>query len=101
MNEILNMTINEMPQTEFDCSCGRHHNFSVHDMSIRKGAIEDLPKMAEPFKDGKILVVYDNHTYEVAGRKAVQLLKDNAWTYSAGTGSGYKADDCSRIRCYQ
>ena len=79
MNEILNMTINEMPQTEFDCSCGRHHNFSVHDMSIRKGAIEDLPKMAEPFKDGKILVVYDNHTYEVAGRKAVQLLKDNGF----------------------
>ena len=79
MNEILNMTINEMPQTEFDCSCGRQHNFSVHDMSIRKGAIEDLPKMAEPFKDGKILVVYDNQTYEVAGRKAVQLLKDNGF----------------------
>ena len=59
MNEILNMTINEMPQTEFDCSCGRHHNFSVHDMSIRKGAIEDLPKMAEPFKDGKILGLND------------------------------------------
>lgn len=79
MNEILNMTINEMPQTEFDCSCGRHHNFSVHDMSIRKGAIEDLPKMAEPFKDGKILVVFDNHTYEVAGRKAVELLKENGF----------------------
>ena len=56
MDEILNLSINEMPQTEFDCSCGKHHNFSVHDMSIRKGAIEDLPKMAEPFKDGKILV---------------------------------------------
>ena len=81
MNEILNMTINEMPQTEFDCSCGRHHNFSVHEMSIRKGAIEDLPKMAEPFKDGKILVVYDNHTYEVAGRKAVELLKENGFNY--------------------
>ncbi|MDO4311970.1 MAG: sn-glycerol-1-phosphate dehydrogenase [Eubacteriales bacterium] len=79
MNEILNMTINEMPQTEFDCSCGRHHNFSVHDMSIRKGAIEDLPKMAEPFKDGKILVVFDNNTYEVAGRKAVELLKSNGF----------------------
>ena len=59
MDEILNLSINEMPQTEFDCSCGKHHNFSVHDMSIRKGAIEDLPKMAEPFKDGKILVVFD------------------------------------------
>ena len=43
-------------------------------MSIRKGAIEDLPKMAEPFKDGKILVVFDNHTYKVAGKRAVELL---------------------------
>lgn len=79
MNEILNMTINEMPQTEFDCSCGHHHNFSVHDMAIRKGAIEELPKMAEPFKDGKILVVFDNNTYKVAGKKAVELLKDNGF----------------------
>ena len=75
MNEILNMSINEMPQTEFDCSCGHHHNFSVHDMEIRKGAIEVLPKMAAPFKDGKILVVFDNNTYKVAGQKAVELLK--------------------------
>ena len=79
MNEILNLTVNEMPQTEFDCSCGRHHNFSVHEMSIRKGAIEDLPKMAEPFKDGKILVVFDNNTYKVAGKKAVELLKENGF----------------------
>ena len=75
MNEILNMSINEMPQTEFDCSCGHHHSFSVHDMEIRKGAIEVLPKMAAPFKDGKILVVFDNNTYKVAGKKAVELLK--------------------------
>lgn len=79
MNEILNMTINEMPQTEFECSCGHRHSFGVHDMSIRKGAIEDLPKMAEPFKDGKILVVFDNNTYKVAGKKAVELLKDNGF----------------------
>ena len=79
MDEILNLSINEMPQTEFDCSCGKHNNFSVHDMSIRKGAIEDLPKMAEPFKDGKILVVFDNHTYEVAGKRAVELLKENGF----------------------
>ncbi len=79
MNEILNLTVNEMPQTEFDCSCGRHHNFSVHEMSIRKGAIEDLPRMAEPFKDGKILVVFDNNTYKVAGKKAVELLKENGF----------------------
>ena len=51
MNEILNLNINEMPQTQFDCSCGRRHSFSVHEMSIRKGAIQDLPGMAEPFRD--------------------------------------------------
>lgn len=79
MNEILNMTISQMPRTEFDCSCGKHHNFSVHDMSIRKGAIEDLPRMAEPFKDGKILMVSDNHTYEVAGKRCAELLKENGF----------------------
>lgn len=79
MNEILNMTINEMPQTEFDCSCGKRHSFSVKDMSIRKGAIDDLPRMAQPFKNGKILVVYDNNTYKVAGKKAVELLKNNGF----------------------
>lgn len=79
MNEILKLSVNDMPQTEFDCSCGRHHNFSVHEMSIRKGAIEDLPRMAEPFKDGKILVVFDNNTYKVAGKKAVELLEENGF----------------------
>ncbi len=76
MDEILDMTINEMPLAEFDCSCGRHHSFPVHDISIRKGAIEDLPRVCAPFKDGKLLVVFDSNTYEVAGRKAVELLKD-------------------------
>ena len=52
-----------------------NHNFSVHAMEIRKGAIGELPKMAAPFKDGKVLVVFDNHTYKVAGKKAVELLK--------------------------
>ncbi len=79
MNEILNMDINEMPQTEFDCSCGRHHNFSVHDMVIRKGAIKELPRVAAPFKDGKVLVVFDQNTYKVAGQKAMELLKDNGF----------------------
>ena len=76
MDEILDMAINEMPLAEFDCSCGKHHSFPVHSISIRKGAIEDLPKVCEPFKSGKILVVFDNNTYEVAGKHAVELLRD-------------------------
>ena len=79
MNEILNLNINEMPQTQFDCSCGCRHNFSVHEMSIRKGAIQDLPGMAEPFRDGKILVVFDSNTYQAAGKQTVELLKRNGF----------------------
>ena len=79
MDEILSMPINEMPDLEFDCSCGRRHHFSVHGISIRKGAIEDLPEMAEPFKDGKVLIVSDSNTYKVAGKRTAQLLNDNGF----------------------
>ena len=76
MNEILDMKIDEMPMCEFDCSCGRHHSFSLHDLSIKSGAINDLPRVAGDFKNEDILVVFDNNTYEVAGKRAVEILKD-------------------------
>ncbi|WP_455129913.1 sn-glycerol-1-phosphate dehydrogenase [Pseudoramibacter alactolyticus] len=76
MNEILNLPINDMARTEFDCSCGKHHNFSIHDVAIGSGAIEKLPEIAAPFKEGQILMVYDNNTYAAAGKKAHQLMAD-------------------------
>lgn len=79
MNEILNMTINEMPQTRFACSCGKEHFFALHHMSIRKGAIENLPDMAAPFKESRILVVFDTNTYLAAGKRAVELLTSNGF----------------------
>ena len=90
MDEILSLAINEMPQTEFDCSCGRHHNFSVHDMSIRKGAIEDLPKVAAPFKGEKILIVFDNNSYLTQGmtfsfgtrRRSEEFCRNRMWIVS-------------------
>lgn len=77
MNEILNMDTNNMPQAKFKCSCGREHFFDIKELSIRKGAVNDIVKMANPFKKGKILVVYDNNTYKVAGKKVIGLLKAN------------------------
>ncbi|MGI6512003.1 MAG: sn-glycerol-1-phosphate dehydrogenase [Catenisphaera adipataccumulans] len=76
MNEILNLNINEMAQTEFDCSCGRHHNFEIHDLAVGPGAIQKLPEFAAPFKDGQILMVYDNNTFKAAGKQARDLLTD-------------------------
>ncbi|MBQ8283963.1 MAG: sn-glycerol-1-phosphate dehydrogenase [Clostridia bacterium] len=79
MNEILNMDINAMPQTTFACSCGKTHHFDLKGLSIRKGAIHDIVSMAKPFKEGKILVVFDNNTYLAAGRKTAELLKTNGF----------------------
>lgn len=76
MNEILDLAINEMAQTAFDCSCGRHHNFSIHDISIGQGAMADLVKVAEPFKGGKLLMVSDNKTYAAAGEQSEKLLTE-------------------------
>ena len=75
MNEILNVGINEMPQIRFKCSCGREHHFDMSALSIGKEAIKNIVQMAEPFKSGKILVVFDSNTYKVAGEKVVELLK--------------------------
>lgn len=81
MNEILSLNTNDMAGCQFNCSCGRHHNFSVHDMSIGKGAINDLPKMASAFKEDDILVVFDNNTYKVAGKKAVDILQKSGFKH--------------------
>ena len=53
MNEILNLSINEMPRTEFDCSCGRRHHFSVQEMSIRKEPFTTFRKWPSPSKTAK------------------------------------------------
>lgn len=79
MNEILSLAINDMPQTRFTCSCGREHYFGLHGLCIKKGAIDELPKMAAPFKGGKILVVSDTNTYAAAGQKAAALLKEHGF----------------------
>ncbi len=75
MNEILNIGINDMPKIEFECSCGRKHHFDMSELSVGKGVIKNIVKMAHPFKDGKILVVVDNNTYKAAGAKVIELLK--------------------------
>ena len=85
MDEILRMSVNEMPGTEFDCSCGRRHSFSVQELSIRKGAIEDLPKMAAPFKGGKILIVYDED-----GNETETQFENGITSFTTEKGKTYK-----------
>lgn len=79
MNEILECNLNSMAGMTFDCSCGRSHSFSMKSLALGKGAIKDIVTVAEPFKKTKILVVFDNNTYSVAGKRVVGLLKENGF----------------------
>lgn len=76
MNEILKVGIENMPKMEFACDCGKRHVFPMHAVKIGKNAILELPSMAKPFQKGKILVVSDNNTYRVAGKRVAELLKN-------------------------
>lgn len=75
MDEILNATLEEMGTISFDCSCGKHHQMSIEKLIMGKGVLPRICEIAEPFRNGKILMVSDNHTYDAAGEKILELLE--------------------------
>lgn len=81
MNEILELAINEMAQTDFDCSCGQHHSFPIHDLAIGAGTIGKIVDFCKPFEEGVLEVVYDQNTYKAAGAQVVELLKGAGYNY--------------------
>ena len=80
MDDILKRTIDEMPGIRFECSCGRTHHFSVHDIRIGSGAVESIAEVAEPFREGTILVVSDSNTFPVAGERTSEILRENGFS---------------------
>lgn len=60
----------------FTCSCGREHYAALKRVSIRKGALEDLPKFAKELGFHDLYLVSDPITYEIAGKKCMELLAD-------------------------
>ncbi len=74
MNEILDRQISEMVDMSFECSCGRTHSVEIKEIFIQKEIINRLIEVIAPYKAGKILLVADNNTYEVSGRKIKEAL---------------------------
>lgn len=96
MNEILNMTMNEMANADFECSCGRHHTLGIKHISIGKGTLPTVVDIAQPFKDKPVLMISDNHTFEAAGERTLGLLEDagfNVKSHSFQTGDGILIPD--------
>lgn len=75
MDEILNYSVEQMGMADFDCSCGQHHKMNIQKLIMGKGVLPQICDIAEPFKEGPILMVSDNHTYEAAAGKVLDMLK--------------------------
>ncbi|MDO4941350.1 MAG: sn-glycerol-1-phosphate dehydrogenase [Lachnospiraceae bacterium] len=100
MNEILDMTMNEMANASFECSCGHHHTFGIEHLAIGKGTLPKLLEFAAPFKNQPITMISDNHTFEAAGEKCLQLMEDDGFDVNSHvfqTGDGILIPDESVV----
>lgn len=69
---------NKLLGTDWVCECGARHAVPVRTVLIKEGALEDLPTVVKNLTDAaKIILISDSITYEVAGKKAADLLKKN------------------------
>ena len=66
-----------------NCSCGKAHVMPVKDIIVEKGAINLLPSLLNKYSCKKPFVIFDKNTYEVAGKKVLEILDKNSISYSS------------------
>ena len=76
IENILNLSPEELAGISFKCICGKDHSVDIKKIIIEKGAINKVPEVAAPFRNGKLFLVADNNTYGVAGQAVEDMLKD-------------------------
>lgn len=74
MDEILNLITQDMAGLDFECSCGRRHSIDIRKIITGTGVLGSVTELASGFKQGRILVISDNNTFEVCGREVEDLL---------------------------
>jgi glycerol-1-phosphate dehydrogenase [NAD(P)+] len=73
--KVKNIKRNELLGADWVCECGARHVVPVKIVSIRSGAINDLPSAVKDLTGAKkILLISDSITHEVAGKQAANLL---------------------------
>jgi len=73
--DITNLKVEELIGMNFECECGKSHSVEINSVKIGINIIEQLPEFLYEFKNKKILIVEDAHTYSVAGKMAEEILK--------------------------
>lgn len=74
-----------------DCLCGKEHNCPIKGVSIGQNAISDLIRYAEGYKN--ILLVCDQNTFDVCGKKVTDLLKHKIYDTLIYKSNGFLVPD--------
>lgn len=86
------LSINELINRVFDCSCGKKHIASIENIAIGKDALGKVPSFlaAQKLKDGsvltkedKIFLVADVNTWKVAGERVETMVKEAGYPVEA------------------
>lgn len=78
-----------------DCACGREHLCPISGVSVGKGAINELLKYAESYKN--ILVVCDQNTLKTGGEAVAEILKEKAYDLLVYESEGFLVPDEAAI----
>lgn len=80
MDEILKTSVGEMGLADFDCSCGRHHKMNIQKLVMGKGVLHQITEIAQPFREGPILMVSDQNTFQAAGKRVLEYLEEDGFS---------------------
>ncbi len=58
-----------------NCSCGKKHIFTS-EVIVREGALQELPRLWEQYKAGKIFLLADKNTYAAAGQAVFRMAQE-------------------------
>jgi len=76
MVDLMALSIEEMTGLNYMCSCGKNHSVGIESIKVGNGVITQLPTVIKSYEGKKVFIIEDTHTYEVAGKKVEELLKN-------------------------
>lgn len=76
MVDLLNLNVEQMTGLNYTCLCGKNHSVGIETIKVGDGVITQLPTVIKNYKGKNVFIIEDTHTYEVAGKKVKNLLKD-------------------------
>jgi len=75
------MNPEKLPDTTFDCECGRSHKVPIRSIIYAENAIERLPEVLGSLASGpRMVLVADKRTWAIAGEDAKEALEQSGWS---------------------